>query len=119
MNAPASPVTARRVIARLCVPEGVRASAWTTERREDHMFHAGFVMVDGYEFVAALGAWTPHNPIRLLPDGGDWPYSFALAADAEMAMIEYCEGDIGVRVYDAMRPYRDALDRYARGEADR
>lgn len=114
-----NPITAKRVIDRLCVPEGERASAWTTERRDDHMFHAGFVgflIADGYEFVAALGAWAPHNPIRLLPDGGDWPYSFALAADGERAMIEYCEGDIGVRVYDTVRAYREALERYERGE---
>jgi hypothetical protein len=112
-------VTAKLVIDRLCVPEGERASSWTTECRADHMFHAGFVIADGYEFVAALGGWTPHSPIRLLPDGGEWPYSFALAADGGRAMIEYCEGDIGVRVYDTERAYREALDKYARGEADR
>ncbi len=101
-------VTARLVRERLCAPEG--------ERRDDHTLYQGFVIGDGYEFVAVLEGWTPHRPIRLLPDGGEWPYSFALAADAEWAMIEYCEGDIGVRVYDNARAYREALDRYARGE---
>ena len=101
-------VTARLVRERLCAPEG--------ERRADHIFHRGFVICDGPEFVAVLEGWTPRRPIRLLPDGGEWPYSFALAADGERAMIEYCEGDIGVRVYDTERAYRKALDRYARGE---
>jgi hypothetical protein len=110
----ASPITARRVIDRLCVPLGERAGAWTSGRRDGYTFHAGFVIADGYEFVAALGAWAPHNPIRLLPDGGDWPYSFALAADGERAMVEYCEGDIGVRVYDRIADYRRALEDYAR-----
>lgn len=113
-----SPVTAKKVIEGLCVPEGERAGAWETRRKLGHMFHAGFVMCDGYEFVALLDAWRPRTPIRLLPDGGDWPYSFALGSDAERAMIEYCEGDIGVRVYDTIRAYRDALEKYARGEAE-
>jgi hypothetical protein len=108
-------VTAQQIIDRLCVPEGERASSWTTERRDGFMFHAGFApLVDGYEFVAALSAWEWHNPIRLLPDGGEWPYSFSLAADAEKAMIDYCEGDIAVRVYDDEDGYRRALAAYAK-----
>ena len=110
------PVTARRIIDVLCVPEGERASSWTTERKDDHMFHAGFVpSMDGPEFVAAVDGWAPRNPIRLLPEGGEWPYSFALASDAERAMILYCEGDIGVRVYDTTSAYRRALDDYEKG----
>lgn len=110
------PVTARRIIDVLCVPEGEKAGAWKSERKDDHVFHAGFVpSMDGPEFVAAVDGWAPGNPIRLLPDGGEWPYSFALAADAEWAMIEYCEGDIGVRVYSTASAYRQALTDYEKG----
>lgn len=111
-------VTAQRVIDRLCVPEGGRASSWTTERRNGFMFHAGFApLFSGYEFVAALGAWEPGSLIRLLPDGGEWPYSFSLAADSERAMIDYCEGDVAVRVYDDEGSYWQALAEHAEGRA--
>ncbi|HVX32580.1 MAG TPA: hypothetical protein VHA80_05505 [Solirubrobacterales bacterium] len=108
-------VNAERVIARLCVAEGETAGAWRSGRRADHSFHAGFVLGDGYELVAALGAWTPGGHIRLLPDGGEWPYSFSLADDVGRAMIDYCEGDLGVRVFDEPEGYVRALDIYARG----
>ena len=50
-------VNAERVIKAFCVPLGERASAWRSERRADHTFHAGFALAgDGYEFV---GAWGP------------------------------------------------------------
>lgn len=112
-------VNAQRVIDRLCVPEGQKAGAWTTERFEDHMFHAGsYPVINGHEFVAALGAWEEGGHVRLLPDGGSFPYSFSLAADMELAMIDYCEGDIGVRVYDDKEPYIRALDIYGRGPLD-
>lgn len=109
-------LNAQRVIERLCVPEGETASAWTSGPREDHVFHAGFVALgSGEEFVALLGAWENGGHIRLLPDGGQFPYSFALADDLGLAMIEYCEGDIGVRVYPDRERYVRALDLYARG----
>jgi hypothetical protein len=107
LTPPTSPVTAQRIIDRLCT---------STENRDGYTRHVGFIISDGYEFVAALNAWRPFSPIRLLPDGGDWPYSFALAADAERAMIEYTEGDIAVRVYDVIADYRRALAEYE-GEA--
>lgn len=106
-------VTTQRVIDGLCA---------SSERASDHTVHTGFAPSGGgYEFGSALGAWTPGNPIRLLPDGGDWPYAFQLAADAELAMIEYVEGDLFVRVYDDMTAYRRALVRYAfpQGEPER
>ncbi len=109
-----SEITAQRVIDRLCVPEGHKASSWATERCDDHMLHAGFIPSgDGYEFVAALGAFEAGGPIKLLPDGGEFPYSFSLSADAERAMIDYCEGDLAVRVFDSEEAYRAALDVYA------
>jgi hypothetical protein len=109
-------VNAERVIERLCVPEGERAGAWRTGRRADHTFHAGFLPLgDGHELVAALGAWTEGGHIRLLPDGGEFPYSFSLADDLGRAMIDYCEGDLGVRVFDEPEGYVRALDVYARG----
>lgn len=102
------PVTACRVIKVLCTHG--------TEREADHVLHKGqALMVDGYEFVAVLDAWTPDNPIKLLPDGGDWPYHFSLAADDERAMIEWIEGDVFVRVYDTAAAYGAALSRYANG----
>ncbi len=110
------PVTAKRIIDVLCVPEGEKAGAWKSERKDDHMFHAGIVpSIDGPEFVAAVGGFAPGNPIRLLPQGGDWPYVFALASDAEQAMILYCEGDIGVRVYDTARAFRRGVAAYEEG----
>lgn len=106
-------VTAARLIDRLCVPIGQRASAWTSAHEDDHTRHAGFAMVDdGAEFVAALGAWDYRAPIRLLPDGGEWPYSFSLAAACERAIVDYCEGDIAVRVYNTDEGYRAALAEY-------
>ncbi len=115
----AAGINAQRIIDRLCVPEGEKASAWETKRYEDHMFHAGFYPVgNGHEFVAALGAWENGGHIRLLPDGGEFPYSFSLAADAELAIIDYCEGDIGVRVYREKETYIRALDLYVRGSLD-
>ena len=112
-------INAQRVIDRLCVPEGKKAGAWSTKRFEDHMFHAGFhPLANGHEFVAALSAWEEGGHIRLLPDGGNFPFSFSLAADLELAMIDYCEGDIAVRVYDTREGYVRALDLYARGPLD-
>lgn len=109
-------ISAERVIERLCVPLGEKAGAWRSERRADHTFHAGFTPLgDGPEFVAELGAWENGGHIRLLPDGGDFPYSFSLADDLGLAMIDYCEGDIGVRVFDEPEAYVRALDLYARG----
>jgi hypothetical protein len=109
-------INAQRVIERLCVPLGEKASAWRSERRGDHTFHAGFVPLgDGLEFVAALGAWENGGHIRLLPDGGEFPYSFSLADDLGLAMIDCREGDIGVRVFDELEAYVRALDLYARG----
>jgi hypothetical protein len=110
-------INAERVTKAFCVPLGEKASAWRSERRADHTFHAGFAMVgDGYEFVGALGAWEDGGHIRLLPDGGQWPYSFSLADDLGRSIIEYCEGDVGVRVFDELEAYVRALDIYARGE---
>jgi hypothetical protein len=110
-------LNAERVIKAFCVPLGEKASAWRSERRDDHTFHAGFAMVgDGYEFVGALGAWENGGHIRLLPDGGEFPYSFSLADDLGRSIIEYCEGDVGVRVFDEPEAYLRALDIYARGE---
>ncbi len=110
-------LNAERVIKAFCVPLGEKASAWRSERRTDHTFHAGFVLVgDGYEFVSALGAWENGGHIRLLPDGGKFPYSFSLADDLGRAIIDYCEGDFGVRVFDEIETYVRALDIYARGE---
>ncbi len=110
-------LNAERVIKRLCVPLGETASAWRSERRADHTFHAGFVLVgDGYEFVGVLGAWENGGHIRLLPDGGQFPYSFSLADDLGRSIIDYCEGDIGVRVLDELEAYVRALDIYSRGE---
>jgi|GEM_PF-1760887 len=110
-------LNAERMIKRLCVPLGETASAWRSERRAGHTLHAGFVLVDdGYEFVGALGAWENGGHIRLLPDGGQFPYSFSLADDLGRSIIDYCEGDIGVRVFDELETYVRALDIYARGE---
>jgi hypothetical protein len=110
-------LNAERVIKAFCVPLGERASAWRSERRADHTFHAGFALAgDGYEFVGALGAWENGGHIRLLPDGGQFPYSFSLADDLGRSIIDYCEGDIGVRVFDELEAYVRALDLYARGE---
>lgn len=112
-------VDAERVIERLCVPAGERAGAWRTERRADHTLHAGFLPLgDGNELVAALGAWVNGGHIRLLPDGGEFPYSFSLADDLGLAIIDYCEGDLGVRVFDEREGYARALDLYARGPVD-
>ena len=112
-------INAERVIKAFCVPLGEKASAWRSERRADHTFHAGFAMVgDGYEFVGALGAWENGGHIRLLPDGGQFPYSFSLADDLGRSIIEYCEGDVGVRVFDELEAYVRALDVYARGELE-
>lgn len=112
-----SGINAQRVIKRLCVPLGEKAGAWRSERRADHTFHAGLtVLTDGHEFVAALGAWENGGHIRLLPDGGEFPYSFSLADDLGRSIIDYCEGDIGVRVFDELEAYVRALDIYARGE---
>ncbi len=109
-------INAQRIVKRLCVPEGEKASTWRSERRDDHTFHAGFVLIGGgHEFVAALGAWENGGHIRLLPDGGEFPYSFSLADDLGLAMIDYCEGDIGVRIYTEVEAYVRALDVYARG----
>jgi hypothetical protein len=109
-------LNAQRVVERLCMPLGEKAGAWRSERRADHTFHAGFVpLSDGHEFVAALGAWENGGHIRLLPDGGEFPYSFSLADDLGLAMIDYCEGDIGVRVFAEREPYVRVLDVYARG----
>lgn len=110
-------INAERVIKAFCVPLGEQASAWRSERRADHTFHAGFAMVgDGYEFVGALGAWENGGHIRLLPDGGLFPYSYSLADDLGRSIIDYCEGDVGVRVFDELEAYVRALDIYARGE---
>lgn len=110
-------INAERVIKAFCVPLGEKASAWRSERRADHTFHAGFAMVgDGYEFVGALGAWENGGHIRLLPDGGQFPYSFSLADDLGRSIIDYCEGDVGVRVFDELEAYVRALDVYACGE---
>lgn len=107
---------AARVVERLCVPLGRKARAWRSERRSDHTFHAGFSPVeDGSEFVALLDAWENDGHIRLLPDGGAFPYSFSLADDLGLAMIDYCEGEIGVRVFAEPEAYVRALDLYARG----
>ena len=109
-------INARRVIEHFCVPIGEKAGAWRSERRGEHTFHAGFVpRGDGHELVAATGAWEDGGHIRLLPDGGEFPYSFSLADDLGLAMIDYCEGDIGVRVFDSVEAYVRALDLYARG----
>jgi hypothetical protein len=108
-------INAQRVVERLCVPLGERASAWRSERRGDHTFHAGFAALEGPEFVAALGAWENGGHVRLLPDGGEFPYSFSLADDLGLAMIDYCEGDIGVRVFEELEAYVRALDLYAGG----
>jgi hypothetical protein len=100
------PITARLVIEGIC-RKG-------TERGADHVLHKGqALLVDGYEFVSALGAWNPQQPIRLLQQGGNWPYHFSLAADDEKAMIEWIEGDVFVRVYDTRAAYDAALARYA------
>ena len=109
-------INAQRVVERLCVPLGEKAGAWRSERRGDLTFHAGFIPLgDGPEFVAALGGWENGGHIRLLPDGGEFPYSFSLADDLGLAMIDYCEGDIGVRAFDEPEAYVRALDLYARG----
>lgn len=102
-----APLAASRVIARLCTE---------SHREGDHEVHKGFVpLADGYEFVGALGAWHPNNRIKLLPDGGSWPYAFALADDDERSMIHYVEGDLIVCVYDTAAAYGAALARYANG----
>jgi len=93
------------VIRRLCTEN---------HREGDHEVHRGFVgMADGYEFVSAVGGWHPGNPIKLLPDGGSWPYAFALADDAERSLIHYVEGDLVVCVYDTDAAYDAALAAYA------
>lgn len=98
-------ITAERIATRLCTTH--KAGEGVEEHR------GSFPVGDGYEFVGALDAWDYANPIRLLPDGGSWPYSFMLAADAERATIEYCEGDITVRIYDEQAAYQAALEAYA------
>lgn len=108
MSRQPAPVTARLVIEGIC--------NLGTDREADHVLHRGqALMVDGYEFVTALDAWYLGNPIKLLPDGGDWPFHFCLAADDERAMIEWIEGDVFVRVYDTSAAYGAALARYANG----
>jgi hypothetical protein len=106
-------VTAARIIERLCVPIGETASAWTSRERDNHTLHAGFVSgVDGPEFADVCGAYDSKPGIVLLPDGGEWPYSYSLCSPDELAMIDYCEGDIAVRAYRDENGYRKALAAY-------
>jgi hypothetical protein len=52
--------------------------------------------------------------MRLLSDGGNYPYTLAVAADNERALIYYVEGDVTVRFYDAEDRYRQAVEEWER-----
>jgi len=103
-------VTARRVADRLCWGDPQILDGYTV-----HTGRAG--VADGPEFVHALGAFQHRGQLRLLSDGGNWPYTLAVAADDEKAMIYYVEGDVTVRFYETEERYRDAIREWEGGES--
>lgn len=104
---PSGVVTARRVADRLCWGDPHSLDGYTV-----HTGHAP--LSDGPEFVHALGAFQHSGPMRLLSDGGNYPYTLAVAADNERALIYYVEGDVTVRFYDAEDRYRQAVEEWER-----
>jgi hypothetical protein len=115
-------VTAQELIDQLCVPIGERASAWSSKRDEEkrctrHAGFAGFPFSDeGYGFmdraVAPHGSYLAPRAgqvIRALPEAGDWPYVIFMWSPSERALIQYCEGDLMVEVYDTDELCRQAV----------
>ena len=102
-------VTARRVADRLCWGDPQTLDGYTV--------HTGHVTLgDGPEFVHALGAFQHRGRLRLLSDGGNWPYTLAVASDDERAMIYYVEGDVTVRFYESEDRYRAGIREWEGGE---
>ncbi len=104
----------QRIAERLCTDRG---------EHDDHRLYTGFVGgdIDGYQWAALitgrddlLTAETDDAPIRTLP-GDEWPYLVYAASDSERAVVEYCEGDVAVWIYESDEAYRQALARYAEG----
>ena len=116
-------MTAQQLIDLLCVPVGKKASAWTS-RHDPHSqctIHAGFAGYpfadDGYEFQARATSQT--DPVlapspqpaglSIWPEVGDWPYIVYLRSPTERAIVQYCEGDLAVHVYDTDHAYHAAV----------
>jgi hypothetical protein len=115
-------MTAQQLIDTLCVPLGQRASAWSSKRDEEkhrtrHAGFAGYPFSDeGYEFMARAvgpdGSYltpAPGQAIRSVPEAGDWPYVIFMWSPSERSVIEYCEGDLMVDVYDTEELCRQAV----------
>ena len=117
-------MTAQQLIDLLCVPDGRKASAWTSRRDPDSQctIHAGFAGYpfadDGYEFQARATSQTdpvlmpehqPRGGLSVWPEVGDWPYIVYLRSPDEQAIVQYCEGDLAVHVYDTATAYHAAV----------
>ncbi|MES1193672.1 MAG: hypothetical protein ABUM26_05055 [Solirubrobacterales bacterium] len=115
-------MSARQLIDMLCVPLGQRASAWSSKRDDEHhrTRHAGFAGYpfsdEGYEFMERLvgpdGSYlapTAGQIIRAVPEAGDWPYVIFMWSPSERAVIQYCEGDLMVDIYDTEELCRQAV----------
>ena len=89
-------------------------------RRDGCTIHAGFAGYpfadDGYEFQGRATSQvdpvlTPDPSrlgLRIWPEVGDWPHVVYLHAPEERAIVEYCEADLSVRIYDDEYAYRQA-----------
>lgn len=101
-------ITARKVAERLCEPQ---------PRDDDTEIHRGsYPIGDGYEFTAGLGGFERDRPLRLMPDGGSWPYVLMLAGDEEKATVYYVEGDITVTFYPTEEAYQAALEEFEKSQ---
>jgi len=114
-------VDVQRIVETYCRPGF--ASAWRRERRRHSHFHAGFFRGGGYllmELVAG-GRWEitgqAATPFRVMPEVGDWPLVIFWRNDRERAVLRYCEGDLGVEVFDSDERYRAELERLRREHA--
>lgn len=71
--------------------------------------------------IVAGGRWEQAGemptPFRLMPEVGSWPLVIFWRNDLERAILSYCEGDLGVEVFDADEPYQRALERLRRDQA--
>jgi len=119
-------MTAQQLVDLLCASAGKPASpaggSRMTRRDEETActIHAGFAGYpfadDGYEFQGR--ATSQVDPIltpdpsrlglRIWPEVGDWPLVVYLHAPEECAIVEYCEADLSVRIYDDEYAYREA-----------
>jgi hypothetical protein len=112
-------MTAKQLIALLCEPSGKPTRRDEQDACTVHQGFAGYPFSDdGYAFQARATSQTDpvlapdRQPgLQIWPDVGDWPYLLYLRSHQERAIVEYCEGDLTVRLYDDQPTYQSAVTR--------